>query len=802
MNNSNKFVCIHGHFYQPPRENAWLEVVEKQDSASPYHDWNERINFECYAPNAAARILDKERYIRKIVNNYARISFNIGPTLMSWLELNDAETYQRILDADQLSQVKFEGYGTALAQVHSHLILPLANQQDIETQIIWGIKDFQHRFQRHPEGMWLSETAVHTATLEALADNGIKYTLLAPRQAKAIRKIGTEQWFSGLDTRRPYLCNLPSGNQIVLFFYDGGLSQAVAFEGLLNNGENFAQRLLNGFDDNDEPQLVHIATDGESYGHHHRYGEMALASCLNRIEESGVAGITNYSAFLAKFPPQWEVQIHENTSWSCVHGIERWRSNCGCNGGRGAGWHQKWRAPLRNMLNWLRDEIYPLYEKEGSTYLNDVVEARNNYIEVLLNHRSSESINRFLSLYARRPLDNAERIKVLRLMEMQRQAMQMFTSCGWFFDEISGIETNQILQYANRAIYYAQQVGNANLHDAFLEQLAKAPSNIYASGAESYLEKVLPAQVTLERVGMHYAASCLFNENPEDLSLFNYTASNTHFERFHAGTQRFAAARTIVTSKVTKSEKHFSFAVLYLGQQNIIGYISTTMDEAKFMEMTRLTVEAFKSTNLGDVIAIMQQYFQENQFTIWHLFRDEKRKILDQITGKRLKRAESDFRSIYDENYQLMSGMQLSEIPIPEAYQSVIQYVVNKDLRQFFQQPELHLEEINRLEQEIKKWKIRISDRQWLVLLASERIFKEVKQIMEHQNSIAKVQVLSQAITILQNIGIELDFWKSQNYFYSILKDHQSGKITLQQGEWLQAVRELGMKLKIHMEGI
>lgn len=800
MNSSNKFICIHGHFYQPPRENAWLEVVEKQDSAAPFHDWNERINFECYAPNAAARILDKEGYIRKIVNNYARISFNIGPTLMSWLELNDHETYQRILEADKISQVKFNGHGTALAQVHSHLILPLANQSDIETQIIWGIKDFQHRFHRPPDGMWLSETAVNTATLEILAAKGIKFTLLAPRQAKAIRKIGTEQWLNGIDPRRPYLYQLPSGNSIVLFFYDGGLSQAVAFEGMLNNGENFAQRLLNGFDDSEEPQLVHIATDGESYGHHHRYGEMALASCLNRIEESGVASVTNYSEYLAKFPPKWEVKIHENTSWSCVHGIERWRSNCGCNGGRGAGWHQKWRAPLRETLDWLRDEIHPIYEKEATPYLNDVNEARNNYIEVLLHHRSPERVNRFLSLHAKRPLDDAERIKVLRLLEMQRQAMQMFTSCGWFFDEISGIETNQILQYANRAIYYAKQVGGVELHDTFLERLAKAPSNVYPSGAESYLQKVLPAQVTLERVGMHYAASCLFAEKPEELSLFNYTATNTHFERFQAGNQRFAAARTIVKSKVTKSEKLFSFAVLYLGQQNIIGYISTEMSEQTFLQMTELAVDAFKSTNLGDVIAIMQSYFQSNQFTIWHLFRDEKRKILDQITGKSLAQAESDFRSIYNDNYQLMSGMQLSEIPIPEAYQNVIQYVVNKDLKQFFQLPELSLEELQRLEQEIVKWKIRITDQQRLVLLASERIFQEIKDLIKHHSDIGKVKNLSQVVGTMQKLGVELDFWKSQNYFYSAVKDYQSGKLVLENGEWLSAIRELGMKLKVRME--
>ncbi|NJL76180.1 MAG: hypothetical protein HC892_15345 [Saprospiraceae bacterium] len=216
--------------------------------------------------------------------------------------------------------------------------------------------------------------------------------------------------------------------------------------------------------------------------------------------------------------------------------------------------------------------------------------------------------------------------------------------------------------------------------------------------------------------------------------------------------------------------------------------------------MTELAVDAFKSTNLGDVIAIMQSYFQAHQFTIWHLFRDEKRKILDQITGKSLEQAEFDFRSIYNDNYQLMSGMQLSEIPIPEAYQNVIQYVVNKDLKQFFQLPELYLEELQRLEQEIVKWKIQITDKQRLVLLASERIFREIKDMMEHHSDISKVKNLSQVVSTMQKLGVELDFWKSQNYFYSAVKDYQSGKLVLANGEWLTAIKELGMKLKVRME--
>ncbi len=284
-----KYICIHGHFYQPPRENAWLEVIEVQDSAHPYHDWNERITAECYAPNAASRILNEKGVIKNIISNYSKISFNFGPTLLSWLQAREPETYNAILEADRESMNHFDGHGSAIAQVYNHMILPLANSRDKETQITWGIRDFEFRFKRKPEGMWLAETAVDTESLELLAKHGIKFTILAPRQAKAIRKLRDTDWTKvnteTVDTRRPYKCLLPSGASIVLFFYDGDIAHGVAFDGLLNDGKKFAHRLLEEFDnDSEDPQLTHIATDGETYGHHHKHGDMALAFALDYIE--------------------------------------------------------------------------------------------------------------------------------------------------------------------------------------------------------------------------------------------------------------------------------------------------------------------------------------------------------------------------------------------------------------------------------------------------------------------------------------------------------------------------------------
>jgi len=798
---ANKYACIHGHFYQPPRENAWLDVVEMQDSAAPFHDWNERINFECYAPNSSARIRDEKDAIVNIRSNYARISHNFGPTLLSWLEEKDPTTYQAILDSDKQSVQRFGGHGAALAQAYSHMIMPLANQRDIETQVKWGIADFEHRYGRVPEGMWLAETAADTTTLEVLAENGIVYTILAPRQGKAIRKIGDEEWeqlaSDSIDPRRPYLCKLPSGKTINLFFYHGEIAQEVAFKGLLNDGEYFASRFHNVFDDNEEAQLAHIATDGESYGHHHRHGEMALAACLKSLENDRSVQLTNYGQYLELFPPTYEAQIHENSSWSCVHGVERWRSNCGCNTGGNGGWNQNWRKPLRDTLNWLRDELIPLYEREASELLKNCWEARNDYIQVILN-RTDETVQTFIDTHAKSALNAEQKSKLMRLMEMQRHAMLMFTSCGWFFDEISGLETDQILQYANRAIHYASQVAQVNLHDAFLRKLEDAPSNVYENGAASYKEKIMPAQVGLVRMGMHYAASSLFEAYPEDLDVFSYNAKSTEFLRLEAGVQRLAIGQTTVTSKKTYSKKHFSFAVLYLGQQNMIGNISIDMEPEVFKEMSQVITTSFEKTNLGAVIGHMQNYFGPDKFSVWHLFRDEKRKILEGVARRNLDELDRTLREFFNDNYQLMSGIKFSNIPIPNQFLNAAGIILNRDLEEFFRNGDFHIRELRRIRGEMKKWDIEITSRASISLAAGARIYKEVQKILGGGTSETKsLRRLNKILEALIEMGIEVDLWKSQNLYFSMLKTYKKLEEKDKNEEWSKHFFKLGELLKV-----
>jgi alpha-amylase/alpha-mannosidase (GH57 family) len=482
-----RYICIHGHFYQPPREDAWLGRVERQDSAYPYHDWNERVTAECYLPNTASRLLDGGGYIRRVVNNYARMSFDFGPALLAWMHSSFPDVYQAVIAADRESRAYFSGHGSALACVYNHIILPLANHRDRYTQAFWGIRDFEHRFGRPPEGMWLPEMAVDLEALDILAGLGIKYTVLAPHQAGRVRPIGAADWQDaggGIDITRAYLVNLPSGRPFSVFFYDKPIASAVSFQDTLKNGDTFVGMLTGAFSDRaSHPQLVHIATDGENYGHHHRFGDMALAYTLDFIETNQLAKLTNYGEFLKKFPPALEAEIIKKTSWSCAHGVDRWWRDCGDKTGAGdhPGWNQQWRTPLRNAFDWLRDSLSPRFEVQGRGYFKDPWAARDDYIGVILDP-SPDNVGRFLTKHAGRQLNNAESASALKLLEMQRYAMMMYTSDGWFFDELSRPEPIQVMQYAGRAIQLARELFGDSLEEGFLKILEQARSNIPAQG--------------------------------------------------------------------------------------------------------------------------------------------------------------------------------------------------------------------------------------------------------------------------------------------------------------------------------
>ena len=764
-----RYVCVHGHFYQPPRENPYLEAVELQDSAYPYHDWNERITAESYAPNATSRIMDAENRILNLVNNYAQISFNFGPTLLSWLQEKAPRVYEAILEADKMSAGKFSGHGSALAQGYNHMILPLANHRDKVTQVKWGISDFEHRFGRRPEGMWLPETAVDTETLEVLAENGIQFTILAPRQANRVRPKNTAEWedVSGgrIDPSRAYLAELPSGKTIDLFFYDGPISQGIAFEGLLNDGNLFAQRLVSGFSDTREgPQLVHVATDGESYGHHHHYGEMALSYALHHIEAENLAKLTNYGEFLEKYPPEHVVEIVENSSWSCVHGVERWRSNCGCNSG-GHAWNQEWRAPLRAALDWLRDQLAPIFEKQLGELLKDPWKARDEYVRVILD-RSDDSRAAFFAGHALRPLTQEEIVRALKLLETQRHALLMYTSCGWFFDELSGLETMQVIHYAGRALQLAQECCDATLEAGFLQHLAQAKSNLpqYGNGATIFEKWVKPAIVDIERVAAHYAISSLFENYGEKTRVYCYEVDREGYSLEAEGKMRLATGQARFRSEITQESAALSFAVLHLGDHNITAGIRPA-DVPGNQDLHQKLVEVFAQADTAELILMVDQAFEQKTFSLRQLFRDEQRKITSIILNESLTSASAVYRTIFENQAPLIRFLNGLAIPVPNALKSAAEIALNSQLQQSLERPDLDPDSIHGLLKEAAASNIEL-DSTTLEYAARKRIEKEASEFAAHPEDLSVADKLKKLLDLIPLLPFPVVLWEAQNICY------------------------------------
>ncbi|MBI1898817.1 MAG: DUF3536 domain-containing protein [Acidobacteria bacterium] len=770
-----RYLCIHGHFYQPPRENPWLEAIELQDSAYPYHDWNERINAESYAPNGATRILDGDGRIVRIVNNYSRISFNFGPTVLSWAEQNAPGLQQMVVDADRQSRESFSGHGSALAQVYNHMIMPLANTRDKRTQARWGIADFRHRFGREPEGMWLPETAVDLETLDVLAEEGIRFTILSPYQAHLVRALSSaDEWVdvSGgrIDPTRPYRVRLPSGRAITVFFYDGPVARAVAFEGLLNNGEFFAQRLLGIFNDGRKwEQLAHIATDGESYGHHHRHGEMALAYALHHIATNGLAKITNYGEYLEQFPPAHEVEIIENSAWSCPHALGRWTLDCGCNSGGHPGWNQKWRAPLRRALDFLRDQVAPEYEAALGQFLRDPWAARDDYIHVMLD-RSPENRAAFLARHAGREPAPEDAVRIWKLLELQRYAMLMYTSCGWFFDELSGIETVQVIQYAGRVVQLAGELFAKPIEEPFLEFLAHASSNLreHGDGAEIYRKFVKPTIVDLHKVGAHYAISSLFENYPDEAHVYCYKVERVDYRLSETGRLRMALGRALFTSEITQESDLLSFAVIHFGDHNLNAGVRSFQGQEDYEDLVREALGAFSRADVAEVIRVLDRGFGMNTYSLKSLFRDEQRKILGQLLNSTLEEAETAYRQLYEHQAPLMRFLGDLGTPLPKAFRTTAEYALNSHLKRELASDALDLARIHFLLQEAQTSNVDL-DRTTLEFTFRKRLEALAHRFHEDPTDPQRLAPLAQAISLLPALRVNGSVWTVQNICYEIL---------------------------------
>jgi alpha-amylase/alpha-mannosidase (GH57 family) len=588
--------------------------------------------------------------ISDIVNNYSMMSFNFGPTVLSWMEVHEPEVYTAILEADRVSRKRFSGHGSAIAQPYNHMIMPLANARDKHTQVIWGIRDFVHRFGRKPEGMWLPETAVDVETLDVLAEHGIIFTILAPHQASGTRPLGGakrrgKSWQDvtggSIDPRRPYLCRLSSGREINIFFYDGPISVDVSFNDLLDSGPRFAERLTAAFSDSNEAQLVHIASDGEVYGHHKSFAEMGLAWCLRHLEEEQLAIITNYGEYLEKHPPTYEVKTAECTSWSCSHGVERWKDDCGCSTGMNPGWTQTWRAPLRDGLNCLRDGLGELFEAEMAELTDDPWGARDDYISLLL-ERNAESIEEFLKSHIGAEYSHDRKVTFLKLLEIQRHAMLMYTSCGWFFDDINRIEPVQLMKYAARAIQLAREVSGKDYEPDLLRTLAKAHSNKSEpkDGAGIYLAVAKPDAFDFGKVCAHYAMLALSDAEPRRQRIGAYEIGCKDSRTSDAPGRRLRQGVAVVSSTVTLEETELHFAAFDLGDFDLRAYVSgksitrdegseiaAVFDEGDFGRMDALLETGWRLYVLTDLaheyqLEVVSQELEIGVAEVCHLLSD------------------------------------------------------------------------------------------------------------------------------------------------------------------------------------
>lgn len=823
MSQKEIFLTIHGHFYQPPRENPWLEAIELQDSALPFHDWNERINSECYNPNSVAKIVDSKNRILDVVNNYRSINFNFGPTLLSWMEENASLAYERVIKADIESVQEHDGHGNAIAQVYNHMIMPLANLKDKQTQVIWGIVDFENRFGRKPEGMWLAETAVDDETLRVLAENDIKYTILSPYQALKVRKIGDKDWsdvsWGNIDPARAYRYYIKSApdKYIDLFFYDGAISKSVAFDEILKDGNRFVRRLKEGISDKrDYPQLVNIATDGESYGHHTKFGDMALSYVLRvRAKEEGFT-VVNYAQYLEKHPSQMEVDIKQSSSWSCFHGVGRWKEDCGCSTGGHPGWNQKWRKPLRAALDYLRDELIVIFENEGKKYFKDPWDARNKYIDVILD-RNELTLKKFQKETFVKDLSEENRVKALELLEIQRQAMLMYTSCGWFFSEISGIETTQIMKYAARAMQLAQNFTKKDIEKHFLELLSEAKSNFseFGTGRDIFEKFVKPSIVTIKQIASLWAISSLYQDFEDEEDVYCYRIKKQSYKKVQRGPSKFVVGHIEIQSKITLQKSNMMFALVQYSGGDFHCTIKEFSDENEYTNIQKELFRVFMLNPLTEIIRALDEYFGREYFTLKDIFIEERRKILQTMLQGKMQKFAQTYQEMYNEGKSSIYHMQSLGLTIPDEFKISAGYTLSKQFNDLIIFSSGFLDN-NIIQQamdinfETKKLGIEI-DKTPVNKIFSQKISQNISRLAQSLE-VQQAEVILEIFDHIEKLELTVDIAESQNIYFNkifhemgeiienINKSGRSEATKVADKKFVTMLLEIGQKLNINTD--
>ncbi len=792
---AQRFVCIHGHFYQPPRENPWLEEIDVQSSAAPYRDWNERITAECYAPNTATRILDAHGAITALRNNYSRISFNFGPTLLSWLEPAHPDTYAQIVQADRDSVQHF-GRGNALAQVYGHCIMPLASRRDQVTQVQWGIADFEHRFGRRPDGMWLPETAADRGTLAVLAEHGIRFTILAPSQAARVCPAGGD-WQpvpeGGIDCTRAYRCELDNGRNIVLFFYDGDIARDVAFGGLLNDGRALAVRLTTAARQASGTPLISVATDGETYGHHHQFGDMALAAAIEAIEQDAEVRLINYAAYLDKVEVVDAVEIHEGSSWSCAHGIERWRSNCGCNSGAHPDWQQTWRTPLRQVLDWLKMQLDGVFERHSARLLRDPWAARNAYISVLL-QRDTAARDAFVAAHAAGTPNGQQRSHMWKLLELQRQALLSFTSCGWFFDEPTGIETVQVLTYAARALQLAAEFGEY-LEPEFLRRLQPLRSNLPtdSDGHQLYERLVRPLVTDGRRLVAHYAMEALFRE-PQPTHTPAYHISGTDSRLTQAGSATFASGGARIRMEMTEESDTYTYAALNLGGHDVHCAVASGTPRGDGHLSGDLHA-VFLGEPLSELVRRMNA--GGATYGLRDLGANARRQLLEHAAAQAAAASLAQCEQIVSTNYRLFDVCAQSNMPLPDVLRTAARGVLEDQLQRAvarFVSGRHSGEDALAVAAQAQRWAVTLREDPMSWMLGNALV--DTMRGLGH--NLERAAARAHAILDLADaLAIKLQTWEAQNLYYALMAAPEAPRWS-RKGE--RALHRLGERLAFRLE--
>jgi hypothetical protein len=656
--------------------------------------------------------------------------------------------------------------------------------------------------------MWLPETAVDLESLEILAESGILFTILSPHQAKKVRKLSDEKWREvqegELDPSMPYLCLLPSGRRMNIYFYDAPISREVAFGNLLNSGDQFASKLFAAFrEERNRPQIVHIATDGETFGHHHSHADMALAYTLYTIESKNNAKLTNYGEYLAKTPPTHQVEIVEKSSWSCSHGIERWRSNCGCNIGQFPGGKQPWRAPLREALDWLRDQTSAIYEEEVSRMLRNPWEARNDYVEVI-SERTRTTCDRFLERHSVKSLNPNEISRALTLLEMQRYAMLMYTSCGWFFDDISGIESVQILQYACRVIQLAEEIRPIPLEPEFIELLRAAPSLIEGDGAVVYDKFVKPSRMDLKRVGAHHALLSLFESRHEPSKFYCYSFYNQERNPLTLGKMRLVTGTSRIQSDLTRDDTGIGSAVLDLGGHHLICGIAP-QESLEAFSKARIELEAaFMKGDLSEASRLLYKHFGKNHFSIFNLFKDEQKKLLEAILNRSIEDFSTFYAKIQGEVLPIFPLLESLQIVLPDPFLASRKHFFIKSLEEALRRDDLDFVELNAMVSEVKPGTGEFNMRE-IERLTVNRIEESLNKMSAEPDDIPRIETIEKMIKILEPLQLNLNLWKSQNLYYSIgrrmipkmEKRSREGETFVK--EWISSYKDLGRTLHVKL---